>query len=114
MAGLDRSSRNTSDPRTKVTCAIWGFATGLFALCIPLAAITRGGAIIPAAVALGAGAGTVAVWRNSDRRSNNSIEAESHMRSLEERIANLETIASSAELNAQHPLKRLELLDGRK
>ncbi|NDJ17954.1 hypothetical protein [Myxacorys almedinensis] len=108
MADLDRNFKNTSDPRLKVTCTMWGFATGMFALCIPLAALTRGAAIIPAAVALGAGAGTVAVWR-SERHSQHGLAAEQNVRSLEERIANLEAIASSAELEIQHQFKQLEL-----
>jgi hypothetical protein len=113
MPGFDRNFRNTSDPRTKVTHGIWGFATGMFALCIPLAALTRGAAIIPAAVALGAGAGTVAVWR-SNRHSKHKLVAEQHMRLLEERVGNLEAIASSAELDVQHQFKHLELQDRQK
>ncbi|NJM72043.1 MAG: hypothetical protein HC862_18685 [Scytonema sp. RU_4_4] len=93
-----------------MTYVIWGFATGMFALCIPLAALTRGAAIIPAAVALGAGAGTVAVWR-SDRHSKHRLAAEQKVQLLEERIANLEAIASSAELEIQHQFKQLELQD---
>lgn len=113
MTDLDRNFRSTSDPRPKVTYAIWGAATGMFALCIPLAALTRGAAIIPAAVALGAGVGTVSVWR-SDRYSKNKLETENSVRSLEERIANLEAIASSAELEVQHQFKQLELQDRHK
>ncbi|NJN58788.1 MAG: hypothetical protein HC879_15460 [Leptolyngbyaceae cyanobacterium SL_5_9] len=79
----------------------------MFALCIPLAALTRGAAIIPAAVALGAGAGIVAVWR-SDRYSQHGLAAEQNVRSPEERVANLEAIASSAELKIQHQFKQLE------
>ncbi|RAM47968.1 MAG: hypothetical protein C6Y22_30385 [Hapalosiphonaceae cyanobacterium JJU2] len=82
MAGLNKNSRSASDPRTKVTYAIWGSATGMFALSIPLALYTKGAAIIPAtAVAFGAGVGTVAVWQSSDHRSKNSLDAESHVRS---------------------------------
>jgi hypothetical protein len=108
MTDLDQNFRSISDPRTGVTYAIWGFATGMFALCIPLVALTRGSVIIPAAVALGAGAGTIAVWR-SDRHSKQRLEAEQNVRSLEERIANLEAIASHAELDIPHQLKQLEL-----
>ncbi|HEY9664535.1 MAG TPA: hypothetical protein V6C65_39340 [Allocoleopsis sp.] len=110
MAGLDRTFRDPSDHCTKATYAIWSFATGMFALCIPLAALTRGAAIVPAAVAVGAGVGTVAVWR-SDRRSQTSLKAEQKVQLLEERIANLEAIASSTELNIQHQLKQSELQD---
>lgn len=107
MTHLKQDSRDTSDPRSKATFAIWGFATGMFALCIPLVAITRSAVIVPAAIAVGAGAGTVAVWR-SDRRAQSRLE-EQNVRLLEERIANLEAIASHTELDIQHQLKQLEL-----
>jgi hypothetical protein len=68
---------------------------------------------MPAAVALGAGAGTVAIWR-SDRHSQNSLKTEQNVQLLEERIANLEAIASSAELDIQHQCKQLELQDRHK
>lgn len=113
MTDLNRNCSSTSDPRPKITYAIWGFATGMFTLCIPLAALTRGAAIIPAAVALGAGVGTVAVWR-SDPHSKHRLEAEQNVRSLEERIANLEAIASHTELEIQYPFKQLELKDRQK
>jgi hypothetical protein len=108
MTDLDRNSGNTSDLRTKATYAIWRYATGMFALCIPLVAITRGSVVLPAMVALGAGAGTVAVWR-SDRHSKRRLENEQYVRSLEERIANLEAIASNNELDMLHQFKQLEL-----
>ncbi|MCU0541054.1 MAG: hypothetical protein MUE44_02560 [Oscillatoriaceae cyanobacterium Prado104] len=113
MTNLDRNFSSTSDPRPKITYAIWGCATGMFALCIPLTALTRGSVIIPAAVALGAGAGTVAVWR-SDRHSKHKLEAEQNARSLEARIANLEAIASHSELDIQHQFKQLELKNRQK
>ncbi|HEY9661758.1 MAG TPA: hypothetical protein V6C65_25155 [Allocoleopsis sp.] len=80
----------------------------MFALCIPLVRITKGAAIIPFAIALGAGAGTVAVWR-PDRRIQNRSELEQQaLRAIEERIANLETIASHGESNTQYQFKTLD------
>jgi hypothetical protein len=108
MTRLERKLGSTSDPRTQVTDVIWGCAVGMFALCIPLAALNRGALIVSAAVALGAGAGTVAVWR-SDPHSRRRLGDEQTVRSLEERIANLEAIASHSELEIQHPFKQLEL-----
>jgi len=81
----------------------------MFALCIPLSARTGAAAVIPPiAVAAGAGAGTVAVWR-SKSRSTQRLESDQSVRLLEERIANLETIASHGELEMQHPFKPPEL-----
>lgn len=113
MTKLERNVRSNSDPRTQVTYVIWGCAVGMFALCIPLAALNRGALLIWAAVALGAGTGTVAVWR-SEPHSKRRLADEQTMRSLEERIANLEAIASHSELEIQHQFNQLELKDHQK
>lgn len=110
MTRLEQNYRNISDPRTQVTYVIWGCAVGMFALCIPLAALNRGALIISAAVALGAGTGTVAIWK-SDPHSKRRMADEQTMRSLEERITNLEAIASHSELDMQHQFKQLEAKD---
>jgi len=108
MTHSDRNTTSPSDPRTQVTYVIWGLATAMFAICIPLSALTRGSAIIPAAVAVGAGAGTVAVWR-SGSHSRRQLKSEAMVRSLEERIANLEAIASHGEFDTQKRFQQLEL-----
>lgn len=46
--------------------------------------------------------------RASDPHSKRRLADEQTMRSLEERIANLEVIASHSELDMQHQLKQLE------
>lgn len=71
MLHSNKSSSSPSDPRVQLIRMIWGCAVGMFALCIPLSALT--------------------------------------VRSLEERIANLEAIASHSELDVQHQFKQLEL-----
>lgn len=101
MIHCNRNSRNISDPRTQSISIIWGCAVGMFALCIPLVRLTTGAAIIPFAIALGAGAGTAVVWRSDRRTKNQSEHEQQYWRSLEERIANLETIASHGELDTQ-------------
>ncbi len=108
MLHSNKNSSSPSDPRVQLIRMIWGCAVGMFALCIPLSALTRGVAIIPVAIAVGAGAGTVVVWR-SDSRSKQRLESDQTVRSLEERIANLEAIASHSELDVQHQFKQLEL-----
>lgn len=111
MTRLERNIKSTSDPRIQVTSMIWRCAVGMFALCIPLAALSEDAediAIIPAAIALGAGAGTIAIWR-SDRHSKRRGNDEQYVRSLEERIENLEAIASHSELEIKHQFKQLEL-----
>lgn len=49
------------------TAIIWGFATGMLAICIPLVSITQSGIILPLAVILGTTASTVVVWLSSSQ-----------------------------------------------
>jgi hypothetical protein len=44
------------------TAIIWGFATGMLAICIPLVSMTGSGIILPLAVILGAAVSTLVVW----------------------------------------------------
>ncbi len=110
MSDLDKYQKNIPDSRLRATQTIWGFATGMFVLCVPLVAIARSAIFIPATVAFGAGIGTIAVWQ-SDSRSRRRLSDEQTTRSLEERIAILEAIASHGELDMQHPFQQLELKD---
>ncbi|MFM7438951.1 MAG: hypothetical protein ACKO2V_10170 [Snowella sp.] len=50
------------------TAIIWGFATGMLAICIPLVSITKSGAILPLAIILGSTASTIAVWLSSSQQ----------------------------------------------
>lgn len=97
------------DARIAATSRIWGFATVMLGICIPLSAVTRHGAILPIAVISGAAIGTGAVWQSSDKKSQNSLLQPSKVNELEERIANLETIAAeSDELDLHKRIKQLE------
>jgi hypothetical protein len=44
------------------TAIIWGFATGMLALCIPLIPITGNGTILPLAVISGVTVSTIVIW----------------------------------------------------
>jgi hypothetical protein len=111
MNDLDKYQKNIPDSRLRATQTIWGFATGMFILCVPLVSIARSAIFLPATVAFGAGIGTIAVWQ-SDSRSRRRLLDEQTTQSLEERIANLEAIASHSELDMQHPFQQqLELKD---
>ncbi len=96
------------DIRVSATSRIWGIATAMLALCIPLAAVTNSGAILPLAVILGSAIGTVAVWRSSNNQLRNSSLSTNSVKELEQRVANLEIICSSQELDLQKKLKQLE------
>lgn len=51
------------------TAIIWGFATGMLAICIPLVSMTESGIILPLAVILGAAGSTVVVWLSASQPS---------------------------------------------
>jgi hypothetical protein len=83
------------NPKVRATAAIWGSATGMLAVCIPLVAITNSGIILPLLVILGAGGGTVAVWFAPDQRHREETRLLQTVKVLEERVINLETIYTS-------------------
>lgn len=99
--------QNGKTQQVVATGLIWGFATGMLALCIPLVALTRGSLILPLGVITGASVGTVAVWRHGNR---DSTENSTITRTLEERVTNLEVIAGN-EVDLQNRLKQLEPSD---
>lgn len=99
------------DIRVAATTKIWSLATGMLALCIPLSAVTRSGPILPLAVISGAAVGTVAVWRSSDNQSKTNPLLTNSIKELEQRVANLEIICSSQELDLLKKIKQLESRD---
>lgn len=102
------ASKTTKDIRVTATSKIWLCATAMLAICIPLVAVAHsGGAIIPLVVIAGAAISTVGVWGGFSKRSINSSSIKS-IQEMEQRIANLETICSSQELELHSKLKRLE------
>ena len=56
------------------TAIIWGFATGMLAICIPLVSMTDSGIILPLAVILGAAGSTVVVWLSSGQQPRKMAE----------------------------------------
>ena len=58
------------------TAIIWGFATGMLAICIPLVSMTESGIILPMAVILGATASSVVVWLSSGQQLRKIAEKE--------------------------------------
>ena len=87
------------------TAIIWGFATGMMAICIPLVAISRSGIILPLAVILGASTSTVTVWRDANQKA---VELANNLQQIEQRIRNLETICSSEDFDFNHQFKQLD------
>ncbi|MEB3180674.1 MAG: hypothetical protein VKL59_16850 [Nostocaceae cyanobacterium] len=102
------------DVRVAATSRIWGIAVGMLAICIPLSAVTRSGAILPLATIGGAAAGTFAVWRSDDKKSPAKLLQTQQLQQIEERLANLETIVSSDDFDLQMKMKRLEATNDHK
>ena len=96
------------DIRVAATSKIWGLATVMLAICVPLAAVTGGGVVLPIAVILWASVGTVAVWRSSDNQSENRPLSTNSVKQLEQRVANLEIICSSQELDLHSKIRQLD------
>ena len=48
--------------RIATTAIVWGFGTGMLAICIPIISMTKSGIVLPLAVILATGISTLAVW----------------------------------------------------
>ncbi|MFQ4141182.1 hypothetical protein [Chlorogloeopsis sp. ULAP02] len=104
-----KAQENTDrDIRVAATSKIWGMTVGILAICIPLSAATRSGPILPLAALTGATVGTLSVWRSDDKKSKANYLSPQKLQYLEQRIANLETIVSSDDLDLQRKIKSLE------
>lgn len=92
------------DARVGLIKSIWGCATGMLGICIPLIHVLHGhhlAPLLPVCVIAGATLGTIAVLTGMKGpapklRESSSSEAalQEHVRQLEERLANVETISS--------------------
>ena len=100
-----KPSKNAKDIRLATTSKIWSFATGMLAICIPLSPVTKSGPILPIAVVLGATLGTASVWKPSTSESTSNQQTSEKIKELEGRIANLETIITSEDINWQSCLE---------
>lgn len=91
---MERKSTERN-PKVRATVAIWSFATGMLAICIPLVAITNSGVILPLLVILGAAGGTASVWRAFEPHRQAELRLTQAVKALEERVIVLETICTS-------------------
>lgn len=101
-------SKSETRIRFAATAIIWGFGTGMLALCIPLVGMT-GTPLLPLAVIVGAAVSTVVIWLNSANSPHQLLTGS--IQQLEQRVANLEMIASDRELDLDNKIKRLESKD---
>ncbi len=94
------------NPKIRAISAIWGFATGMLGICVPLVAITESGVTLPIAVILGATGTSAVVWSSS--RSQDDEDLDRSVQQLHERVINLELIASSSDIDLQKQFQELE------
>lgn len=97
------------------TAIIWGFATGMLGICIPLVSMTDSGVILPLAVIIGASFTTTVVWLSFNRVSRNTVELSNNIESLKEQEATLETIDNKEKekFDDQNRIKLLEPRDNK-
>lgn len=95
-------SEQFKDSRVATIKHIWSYGTGMLALTV----IFSDHPVPPIVVASGAAAATAIVWQ-SDKKSTASLPS-SQLQLIEERVANLEAIASSGDLDLQERIKQLE------
>jgi hypothetical protein len=93
------------------TAIIWGFATGMLGICIPLVSMTDSGVILPLAVIIGASFTTTVVWLSFNRVSKNTLELSNTIESLKEQEATLDTIDNKEKFDDQNRIKLLEPRD---
>lgn len=103
----DKEQKTSYQVRT--AAIIWGFATAMLAICIPLTKITKTGVILPLSVIIGATGSTIAVCRSSTRADRNKItQSQDRFARLETRIIDLEAICSTQEFDRERTFKQLE------
>ena len=78
--------------KVRATETIWSWAVWMFAICIPLVSVTESGVILPLLVTLSAGGGTAAVWLSPDKKQQEDIHLAQTVKTLEERVIDLEAI----------------------
>lgn len=96
------------DLRARATKTIWSYATGMVALTMLFGPSAMKSGLLPITIVAGAAGGTAAVWLSPDRNGQKKLSQGMAMKQLEQRVADLETIASAEGLDFDHRLKRLE------
>lgn len=91
LAQLMAHKKDSQDVRAALIEKIWKYGTGMLAISA-IFGIVRGNNVVPVVVASGASVSTMVIWCASDKRERaSSLE----IKKLQQRIADLETIASS-------------------
>lgn len=96
------------DIRVLATRQIWSFATGMLAICMIFGGSNKSN-IPPIVITVCAAISTAFVWK-SDKKNCQQLSP-SQLQKLEERLANLETIAGNGDLELGNKMKQLEISD---
>ncbi len=102
---MGQKTKSQRHPKVYATRVIWGWATAMLAICIPLVDETDSGLWLPLAVIVAAGGATTAVWMSPHLRQRHAPQ---HVRSLEQRVEVLEAICSRAELDISQQFEDLQ------
>ncbi|MBP0022372.1 MAG: hypothetical protein J7647_33045 [Cyanobacteria bacterium SBLK] len=101
--------------RRDLIFTIWGFATGMLAICIPLSPTTGSGPLIPLAIIVGTTVSTIKIWQDKedDRQTqqDDRLTPSTQVKLLEERVKTLETIATGSDIDLQRRLEAIEYRD---
>lgn len=101
--------------RRDMIIKIWGFATGMLAICIPLSSTTGSGPLIPLAIIVGTTVSTLKIWQDKedDRKTQpgDRLSSSTQVKLLEERIKTLETIATGSDIDLQRRLDAIARRD---
>jgi hypothetical protein len=97
-------TEESKEVKAKLIQKIWKYATGMLAISA-IFGIVRGSNLLPVIVASGASVSSMVIWCASDKRDR---DANVEIKKLQQRVADLETIVSSDDLNVQNHFKQLE------
>ena len=93
------------------TAIIWGFATGMLGICIPLVSMTDSGVILPLAVIIGASFTTAVVWLSFSRVSINGLDSSNSIEASKEQKAILDTMDNPENFDKLNSIKLLKPRD---
>lgn len=98
---IERQQKPVTEGRLATTAVIWGCATGMLAICLPLSNAPHHGSqgtIVSLAILIAATICSLSIWKRANPSAQSS-EVSEQMKQLQERIMNLEAIASSENLD---------------
>jgi hypothetical protein len=113
---MNEVKKKRKDPRTETISSIWGITAGILGICIPLAAVTESGPVLPIFALLGATVSSCVVWLTRPPQQTADDELEKAVVHLSQRVAQLEMDTRDLELrysihsagSAQPPLQHAQ------